>query len=401
MHQPHLSPSVPTIKMRHNRNDLDRFPASGRLKCKRLFMELGDGHVWFSVVQTRPAVMNLSLRMTILPQTKFAILSLAKRAPTKADGTRIAELTVEFSKQMTELKDKIKIALDESRMLILGTQVLLGFQLRSAFEPAFDRLPNSAQYLKMTGLMILLLAIGLIMAPGSYHRIVRAGNDAEDVHQFATTMMDLALIPFLLAFAIDVYTSIGRIVGTTGGLIGGSVTGATCVFFWYGFGWLSRSGRGHRHERSTVERTPLKTKIDQALTEARVVLPGAQALLGFQLVTTFMDGFDKLPGSSKFIHLASLALIALTTILLMTPAAYHRIAERGEDTQRVHKVASASLMAAMVTLPLAIAADVYVVIDKVTNSIAISVACAVLALAFFYGTWFGYTTFRRAQIRRK
>jgi Family of unknown function (DUF6328) len=300
---------------------------------------------------------------------------------------------------MAELKDKIKIALDESRMLVLGTQVLLGFQFRSTFEPAFDQLPKSSQFLKMLGLMILLVAITLIMAPGSYHRIVRAGNDAEDVHQFATTMMDLALIPFMLAFALDFYTSMGRILGTTGGLIAGAAVSITCFSFWYGFGWLSRSPKRHEKE-NPGGRTSLKTKIDQALTEARVVLPGAQALLGFQLVTMFMDGFDKLPNSSKFIHMASLGLVALTTILLMTPAAYHRIALRGEDTERMHSVASAFLMTAMITLPLGICGDVYVVIDKVTSSFATSIGCAILALAFFYGTWFGFTTYQRSQIKR-
>ena len=32
--------------------------------------------------------------------------------------------------------------------------------------------------------------------------------------------------------------------------------------------------------------TPLHTRIDQMLTEARVILPGAQAILGFQLIVT-------------------------------------------------------------------------------------------------------------------
>jgi hypothetical protein len=308
---------------------------------------------------------------------------------------------LDLQKRMANLKDKIKIALDESRMLVLGTQVLLGFQFRSAFEPAFDRLPKSSQYFKMVGLMILLAAIGLIMAPGSYHRIVRSGTDAEDVHQFATTMMDLGLVPFLLAFVLDFYISMGRIIGTTGGVIAASICGVTGLFFWYGLGMFTGSKQRHSHEKPAVQRTPLKTKIDQALTEARVVLPGAQALLGFQLVTMFTDGFDKLPNSSKFIHMASLALIGFTTILLMTPAAYHRIAERGENTQRVHTVASACLMAAMITLPLGIAGDVYVVFNKVTESEWLSVGCAMLTLAFFYSLWFGYTTFRRAQIQRK
>ncbi len=42
---------------------------------------------------------------------------------------------------MVELKDKIQNALDESRMLVLGSQILLGFQFRAAFEPGFNNLP--------------------------------------------------------------------------------------------------------------------------------------------------------------------------------------------------------------------------------------------------------------------
>jgi hypothetical protein len=337
----------------------------------------------------------------IVTRNELALSVSAKRAPAITFVARESPKSI-LKKIVAELSHRIKIALDESRMLVLGTQVFLGFQFRAIFEPAFDRLPKSSQLLKMSGLMVLLIAITLIMAPGSYHRIVRGGSDAEDVHQFATTMMDVALVPFLLVFALDIYLSLGRIIGTSGGVIAGALIGAISLFFWYGFGWLSRS----RHkplsmpEKPKAHSTPLKTKIDQALTEARVVLPGAQALLGFQLVTMFMDGFDKLPNSSKFIHIGSLGLIALTTILLMTPAAFHRIAERGDDTRRFHQVASGLLVAAMITLPLGICGDLYVVVYKVTNSVATSITFATLALAFFYGTWFGYTGYKRAQFER-
>src|ERR1043166_3779747 len=191
--------------------------------------------------------MNLHSQITIMTRNNLRTPFSAKAAPVAADWHENRRITVEFfQRKMTELKDKIKIALDESRMLVLGTQILLGFQFRSAFEPAFDQLPKSSQHLKLIGLMILLVAITLIMAPGSYHRIVRAGTDAEDVHQFGTTMMDVALIPFLLAFALELFTSMGRIIGTTGGLIAGAVVGLTCLSLWYGLGWLSRSiGRAH------------------------------------------------------------------------------------------------------------------------------------------------------------
>ena len=81
--------------------------------------------------------------------------------------------------------------------------------------------------------------------------------------------------------------------------------------------------------------TTLKDKIEQVLTEARVVLPGVQALLGFQLSIMLMQGFESLPPSSRYIHLTSLALMTLSIILLISPAAYHRIVEQ-EKTRRMY-----------------------------------------------------------------
>ena len=147
-----------------------------------------------------------------------------------------------------------------------------------------------------------------------------------------------------------------------------------------------------------MEQTPLKDKVEQVLTEARMVLPGVQALLGFQLATMMMEGFDKLPQSSKYIHLISLILMGLCVILLMTPAAYHRIVERGEDSESFHQIASALLLIVMIPLPLGICGDLFVVLRKVTDSISISITGALLLLAFFYGLWFGFTSYRRAQL---
>ena len=306
-----------------------------------------------------------------------------------------------------ELKDKIRLSLDESRMLILGAQILLGFQFRVVFEPGFERLPPSSQYLKMIAMVILLGGIALIMSPGSYHRIVRAGNDAEDVQKFATTVMDFALVPFVLALAIELYVSTARILGATVGLMEGGFIGLVALALWYGLGAAARPKRKPKavekekeDEQPRAQRTSLKDKIDQALTEARVVLPGAQALLGFQLITIFTDGFDKLPNSSKYIHMISLTLMAVTMVLLMTPAAFHRIAAQGEESERVQAVASIFLIAAMITLPLGIAGDVYILFLKVTRSVVTSRVVAVGVLIFFYALWFGFTLYRRMKLRR-
>jgi hypothetical protein len=48
-----------------------------------------------------------------------------------------------------------------------------------------------------------------------------------------------------------------------------------------------------------VANTALATKVEQLLTEARVIIPGAQALLGFQFIAMLTSGFDRLPPSVK------------------------------------------------------------------------------------------------------
>ena len=78
-----------------------------------------------------------------------------------------------------------------------------------------------------------------------------------------------------------------------------------------------------------VHRESLEKEATHATDEARMVLPGVQALLGFQLIAVFNQRFTELDGDKQVLHLAAFLLIALATGLIMAPAAYHRQAERG------------------------------------------------------------------------
>lgn len=132
----------------------------------------------------------------------------------------------------------------------------------------------------------------------------------------------------------------------------------------------------------------LTQKIDQTLTEARMVLPGTQALLGFQLIAMLTERFAKLPLSSRYAHLASLSLCALAAIWLMTPAAWHRLVERGEDSERFHALASRFLLMAMVVLAAGISADYFVVARELSGSLPLAVGASLFLTALFYGMWF-------------
>jgi hypothetical protein len=246
------------------------------------------------------------------------------------------------------------------------------------------------------------------MWPSAYHRIVTEGSDRNDVHEFTTRVMDLALLPFGLALCMDFYVVAAKVWGRWGAILMPGAIAVIALLFWFGYGFVARARQHPRGGRQRLketrkdeemEKTPLHKKVEQVLTESRVVLPGAQALLGFQLATIMLDAFDKLPPSSKNIHMMSLALMGISVILLMTPAAYHRIAEHGEDTEHFHTVASRLLLAAMITLPLGICGDLFVVARKVTNDSTISAVGSFFALGVFYGLWFGFTIYRRRKAR--
>ena len=308
---------------------------------------------------------------------------------------------------MSEIKQRVKHTLDEGRMLVLGVAVLIGFQFRMVLETGFDRLPRSTQFLHLGGLALLLLGFALILAAGSYHRIVAAGQSTEDTRRFGTIVVGWALLPFALGLGITLFIATEKTVGRGAGIVAGLAAALVALAFWYGIELMQagRSGRRSNEDRTMDDNqendggggTELKDKIEHVLGEGRTTLPGVQALLGFQFATMLTEGFDKLPTASKYVHLASLGLIALTVVFLLAPAAYHRIVEGGEETEGMHRFASAMLLAGMITLALGISGDVYVVVRKVTHSSPAGIAAAALAVALMYALWFGYTLYRRGQ----
>jgi hypothetical protein len=62
----------------------------------------------------------------------------------------------------------------------------------------------------------------------------------------------------------------------------------------------------------------------EAIEEARMVLPGIQALFGFQLVAVFNERSKQLPDDEQRLHFTAIILIAVAIAVIMTHAAYHR-----------------------------------------------------------------------------
>ena len=282
--------------------------------------------------------------------------------------------------------EKIKIALDETRMLILGAQVLLGFQMRSVFQKEFASLPGYARTLDSVALLLMVAVVGLLIAPAIHHRQVDSGNATRRIMHTISLAMSSALALFAVSMGINTFIAFERIADHAWAMVAGIAMLALALWFWFGAEWLALRRNGGKDLDMTDQPIPLLKKIDQLLTEARVILPGAQALLGFQLVVVLTPAFERLPAHSKALHAIALGLVTLCTVLLMAPAAYHRIVYAGEASQHLYDLGGRFIMAATIFLALGLAADVYVVIAKMAGE-TVGLGAALLALVLLIGLW--------------
>jgi hypothetical protein len=305
---------------------------------------------------------------------------------------------------MPNLKNRIENGLNEVRILILGAQVLIGATFRAFFEPGFSRLTASTQLAELVGLSIMALGVGFLLLPPAYHRIVQRGEASLDLGLLLNKCLGIALMPFALGLALGLFMSAEIIGGRRAAWWSSVSAGSIAVLMWYGPGFLrpDRSRRSMDRQKQDVEGRSdlsLTDKIKEVLMELRMVLPGTQALLGFQFVIVLMPDFDKIPQTSQWIHLASLASITISAILLIAPAAYHRIVLHGEDSERFFELAGKTLLLAMFFLGLGLAGDFFIVAEKITGSMALAAWSSTGLLIFFFVLWFGYTSWKRSRMR--
>lgn len=283
-----------------------------------------------------------------------------------------------------KLDRKVKTALDETRLLVLGIQVLLGFQFQAFFQNGFSQLALHAKALCATGLVLQTLSLGLLIIPSMEHRLVERGSSSKRLVRTASFYTTAGLVPFSLSLGLAGYVVIERHFGTASGISSGVGLALASGFAWFGLEMF------HREKAAMPDAsvTPLTTKVEQVLTEARVIIPGAQALLGFQFIAMLTTGFDELAQASKIVHAIALGLVAINVILLMTPAALHRLSFDGADSENFLRAASALVIVAPAFLAAGIAAESYVVLGKLTDSKIEPAAYAAASFAVLIFFWY-------------
>ena len=141
-------------------------------------------------------------------------------------------------------------------------------------------------------------------------------------------------------------------------------------------------------QNHSAEQTKLDSCIAHALEEARMIIPGVQALFGFQLIAVFSETFANLPRIDQVVHFIAILLSALSITLLLSPAAYHRIINPRVIWEDLLQVSSIYITAGMVPLMLSLCLDTYIIAYMIFGHVLTSASSAFVLLAVMCVFWF-------------
>jgi len=136
------------------------------------------------------------------------------------------------------------------------------------------------------------------------------------------------------------------------------------------------------------EELSLDSATRHILEECRMVLPGIQALFGFQLIAVFNQGFnEKLSTAQQQLHFVSIILTVCAVALVMTPAALHRQIDPLAVTRWFIDSSTMLLLLSMFPLGLSICLELYIIAQIITGLFWLSLLVAVAVLLLFFALW--------------
>ena len=144
-------------------------------------------------------------------------------------------------------------------------------------------------------------------------------------------------------------------------------------------------------EKQQTELEKIDSEMRNIIEEARVILPGVQALFGFQTIAVFNDRFDDLATFAKLSHIMALVMVILSVAMVMTPAVYYRSCG-GYATHAMVALSSRMIRGALCPLGVGLALDMFTVIYLATTgmpaNLAVSIGAAIGTLLVLLGLWY-------------
>lgn len=123
------------------------------------------------------------------------------------------------------------------------------------------------------------------------------------------------------------------------------------------------------------------------LQELRIALPGVQVLFAFLLAVPFQRNFEKITPFQEKIYFATLLSTAISTALLISPSAYHRMTFRLQRKQHLVFLANRFAIVGLGFLALAMTGAIVLVTDFLFSVVATAITGAG-ALLLFAMLWY-------------
>lgn len=157
----------------------------------------------------------------------------------------------------------------------------------------------------------------------------------------------------------------------------------------------------HEREPNRVEELPLKDQLKQTLEEARVVLPGVQAIFGFQLIAVFSDGFSKhLSSTEQQLHLVATGMTALAAAIVMAPAALHRQTEPESVSTRLVKACTVLITVGMAPLLIGLPLDFYLISRVILKDPNTALVLGIVLFLLLGGLWYAMPAALRKYLKK-
>jgi MFS family permease len=143
----------------------------------------------------------------------------------------------------------------------------------------------------------------------------------------------------------------------------------------------SAANRDAKELDDVTDREELRKRYEMLLQELRVVLPGVQVLMAFLLTAPFAQRFDELDDVGRRSYLVALVSALGSTICLLTPTVFHRVAER--TARRARLVWSVRIaVVGFILVAVALTAATWCITRLVFGTPAASVVAAAAVGAF-------------------
>ncbi|MFO7965778.1 MAG: DUF6328 family protein [Desulfobacterales bacterium] len=140
-------------------------------------------------------------------------------------------------------------------------------------------------------------------------------------------------------------------------------------------------------ENSHSDKRKERERYRELLEELRTIIPGAQVLFAFLLTVPFSSRFSGIDRLGKIIFTISIIAVAASTILFLSPAAYHRLANREDRLGRLRfgiKTTLAGLSLLAVSMTCALFVVIRFLFDSPGFSAVVAAAIAGLTLVTWY-----------------